>query len=71
MFGGGEGSPAGGRRKVAGLVEREGSPAGWKAKGCQKCRGLKDEASRIEHHWRVELHQRCFSSTMTTLKRRR
>ena len=28
MFGGGEGSPAGGRRRVASLVEREGSPAG-------------------------------------------
>ena len=48
-------------------MEREGSPVGWKAKGRQKRRILKDEASRTEHHWRVELHRRRFSVAIDEL----
>ena len=35
-----KGRQLGGRRRVAGWVEREGSPAGWKAKGHRKRREL-------------------------------
>ena len=65
-----KGRQLGGRQRVAGWVERERSLAGWKAKGHRKRRRLKDEASRTEHHRRVELHRRRFSLTITTLKRR-